>query len=223
MRYDRSSSVIQTVTKTEANTVLRKTYLLLSITLLFSALMAMWAMHLNARPSFILMLIAVIAIPMVAIKFKDSIWGLVATFAYTGLLGFFIGPLVNSVIHGFSNGSQIVATAFGGTAAIFFGLTAYSLISKKNFSYLAGTLSIGILIAFMAGIGAAIFHMPMLQLIISGAFTLLSAGYILYMTSSIINGGETSYIVATITLFASIMNIFISFLNILTAFGGSRN
>ncbi|OGT47028.1 MAG: hypothetical protein A3F17_04460 [Gammaproteobacteria bacterium RIFCSPHIGHO2_12_FULL_41_15] len=221
MRYNQSSSVIKTITNTQSLSILRKTYLLLSINLFFSALMALWSMRLNTQPNFIFFLIAIFALPMLAMKFRDSAWGLVATFAYTGTLGFFIGPLLNHVIA--NSGPQVVSTALGATATIFLTLSAYTLVSKKNFSYLGGLLSVGILIAFMAGIGAMIFQLPMLQLGVSAAFALLSSGYILYMTSALINGGETSYVVATISLFASIMNLFISLLNILSFFGGGGN
>lgn len=215
-------TVARGAVSSQANSVLRKTYLLLSINLIFSALCAMLSMHVARQPSFFLFMIALIALPMLAAKFRDSALGLVATFAYTGIFGFYLGPILNLLMS--NGGSQIVTTSLGATAAIFLSLSAYTLISKKNFSYLGGLLSVGILIAFMAGLGAMLFQLPMLQLGVSAAFALLSSGYILYMTSAIVNGGETSAVIATITLFASIMNLFISLLNILSIFsGGNRN
>ena len=154
---------------------------------------------------------------------RNSGWGILSIFLFTGFMGYSIGPILNLYIKGFTNGAEIVTTALGATGVIFIGLSAYTLVSRKNFSYLGGFISIGILIAFIAGVGAAIFQLPMLQLLVSGAFALFSAGYILFTTSAIIHGGERNYIMATITLYVAIFNLFVSLLNILSFFGGNRN
>jgi modulator of FtsH protease len=119
------------------------------------------------------------------------------------------------------NGSQIVMTAMGGTGVIFLGLSGYVLTTRKDFSFLGGFLMVGILVAFLAGIASMFFSMPGLSLAVSAMFILLMSGLILYQTSEIIHGGETNYIMATVTLFISIYNLFISLLQLLGAFGGN--
>ena len=140
-------------------------------------------------------------------------------FAITGLLGFALGPLLSMYLS-LPNGPQIVATALGGTGVIFLGLSGYALVSRKDFSFMGGMLFAGILVAFLLGLGAAIFNVPALSLAVSAMFILLMSGLILYQTSEIIHGGETNYIMATITLFISIYNLFLSLLHILGIFGG---
>lgn len=211
----------------EVNQVLRNTYLLLSLTLLFSAGSAWYAMSINAQPvGFIMLLVGMFGLSWLTTSLKDSIWGIAAIFAYTGFMGYVIGPILNHYIHNFSNGTEIVMTSLGATGIIFLGLSVHALSSRKNYSYLGGFITVGILAAFIIGIGAAIFHIPMLQLIISGAFALFSSAYILYITSSIIHGGERNYIMATISLYVAIFNLFLSLLRILSFFSGggsSRN
>ena len=121
-----------------------------------------------------------------------------------------------------ANGSQTVMTALGGTGVIFLALSGYALTSRKDFSFMGGFLMVGILVAFLGGIGAMIFSLPMLSLAVSGMFVLLMSGLILYQTSEIIHGGETNYIMATVTLYVSIYNLFLSLLHLLTAFGGDE-
>ena len=118
------------------------------------------------------------------------------------------------------NGDQLVMTALGGTGVIFLGLSAYALKSRKDFSFMGGMLFAGILVAFLAGLGAAVFSIPALSLAVSAMFIILMSGMILYQTSAIIHGGETNYIMATITLYVSIYNLFLSLLQILGIFGG---
>jgi modulator of FtsH protease len=208
----------------QTNAVLRKTYLLLAGTLLFSALTAVFAMVSNAPPmNPILLLVVIIGGPFLVQGLRDKpIMGLVAIFAYTGIMGYIIGPIVNFYLHEYVNGGQIVFTALGGTGAIFVGLSAYALVTKKDFSYLAGFIFGGIICAFILGLAAMIFHMPMLSLLVSAAFMLLSCGLILFQTSQIIHGGETSYISATLTIYIALVNIFLSLLRILGAFS-NRN
>ena len=140
-------------------------------------------------------------------------------FVLTGFMGYTLGPILNSYM-ALANGGQIVMTAMGGTGAIFLGLSGYALISRKDFSFMGGFLLTGILVAFMAGLGAMIFEMPGLSLAVSSMFILLMAGLILYETSNIIHGGETNYIMATVTLYVSIFNLFTSLLHLLGFFGG---
>ncbi|AMP90347.1 Bax inhibitor-1/YccA family protein [Legionella pneumophila] len=203
------------------NKVLRNTYLLLSLTFIFSALTAYFAFISGARPmNPLLMIVGVYGLMFLTQALRNSVWGLVSVFAFTGFLGYTIGPLLNYYITGFSNGPQIVATALGGTGMIFFALSGYALTTKKDFSYLGGFLFVGVMVALLAMIAGIFIQIPALQLVISAAFVLISSGLILLQTSAIIHEGETNYIMATIGLFVSIYNLFVSLLNLLSAFSG---
>ena len=209
-----ASSVLST------NKVIRNTYTLLSMTLLFSALTAGIAVMTNMPPmNFIIVLAGYFGLLFATTKFANSSLGLVFVFALTGFMGLTLGPIINMYLH-LPNGSQIVMTAMGGTGAIFLGLSGYALTTRKDFSFMGGFLMVGILVAFLAGLGALIFSMPMLSLAVSAMFVLLMSGLILFQTSQIIHGGETNYILATVTLYISIYNLFTSLLHLLGAFSG---
>ncbi len=203
------------------NKVLKNTYLLLSLTLLFSAMTAGGAMYLNLPPmGMIITMVGYFGLLFLTTKFSNSSLGLLFVFALTGFMGLTLGPIINMYIGAYSNGSELVMTALGGTGVIFIGLSGYALTTRKDFSFIGGFLMVGILVAFLAGIGAAVFAIPALSLAVSAMFILLMSGMILYQTSEIIHGGETNYILATITLYVSIYNLFLSLLNILAAFSG---
>ena len=202
------------------NKVLRNTYALLSMTLLFSAVTAGIAMVMNLPPfNPILTLVGYFGLLFATTKFRNSSLGLLFVFMLTGFMGLTLGPILNFYL-ATANGSQLVMTALGGTGVIFLALSGYALTSRKDFSFMGGFLMVGILVAFLGGIGAMIFSIPMLSLAVSGMFVLLMSGLILYQTSEIIHGGETNYIMATVTLYISIYNLFLSLLHLLTAFGG---
>lgn len=205
------------------NKLIRNTYILLSLTLLFSALTAGIAMAIN-MPFMgpLVTLGGYFGLLFITTKLRNSAWGLLSIFALTGFMGLTLGPLLNAYIHTFSNGTQLVMTALGGTGVIFLGLSGYALVTRKDFSFLGGFLFVGILVAFLAGIGALIFSIPSLSLAVSAIFIMLMSGVILYQTSAMIHGGETNYIMATITLYVAIYNLFISLLNLLAAFSGER-
>jgi len=205
------------------NKVLRNTYLLLGATLVFSAVVAGIAMVTNAPSLGFIPFIAYFVLLFLTERCKNSGWGIVCVFALTGVLGYTLGPILNMYIHGFTNGSQIVMTALGATGIIFFGLSGYALTTRKDFSYLSGFLFVGIMGAFVLGLGAMFFNIPALALGVSAAFVLLSSGLILFQTSMIINGGETNYISATVTLYVSLYNLFLSLLQLLSSFSGNRN
>ncbi len=206
----------------ETNKVLRNTYGLLSMTLLFSAATAGIAMATNMTPFNPLLTIGgYFALLFLTSKFSNSGLGIVFVFALTGFMGLTLGPILSIYMTAFSNGSQLVMTALGGTGIIFLGLSGYALTSRKDFSFLGGFLMVGILVAFLAGIVAMFVpSMPGLSLGVSAMFILLMSGLILYQTSEIIHGGETNYILATVTLYVSIYNLFMSLLHILAAFSG---
>ena len=199
----------------ETNKVIRNTYMLLSLTLAFSALTAGASMALNLpHPGLIVTLVGYFGLLFLTAKFKNSAAGLGFVFALTGFMGYTLGPIISNYLS-LPNGGQIVMTAMGATAAVFLGLSGYALSSRKDFSFMGGFLMAGILVAFLAGLGAIFFEMPALSLAVSAMFVLLMAGLILYETSNIIHGGETNYIMATVTLFVAIFNLFTSLLHLL--------
>ncbi len=200
------------------NKVLRNTYALLSLTLLFSAAVAGVSMMLNLpHPGLIISLVGYFGLLFLTSKFRNSGLGILCVFALTGFMGYTLGPILNQYL-ALANGPSTVMTALGGTGAIFLGLSAYALTTRKDFSFMGGFLMVGIIVAFLGGLGAFFFEMPLLSLAVSGMFVLLMSGLILYETSNIIHGGETNYIMATVTLYVSIYNLFLSLLHLLTAF-----
>ncbi len=203
------------------NKLIRNTYSLLSMTLLFSALTAgLSIMFSLPHPGLLITLVGYFGLLFLTTKLRNSPWGLVSVFALTGFMGLTLGPIVSYYLHAFSNGHQLVMMALGGTGAIFLGLSGYALTSRKNFSFMGGFLVAGILVGFLAGLGAVIFNLPGLSLAVSAMFVLLMSGLILYQTSNIIHGGETNYIMATVTLYIAIYNLFTALLHLLGAFSG---
>lgn len=204
-----------------ANQVLRKTYLLLGATLLFSGLTAFWSMATQAPPlNPIITLLVYFGLLFAVSALRQSYWGIVAVFALTGFLGYTLGPILNMYIQAYVNGSEIIMTSLGGTGIIFFGLSGYAVITRKDFTYLGGFLVVAIMGAFLLGLANIFLQIPLLSLGISAIFLLLCSGLILFQTSQIIHGGETNYIMATVTLFVALFNMFLSLLNILGAFAG---
>ena len=215
-----NTSIMNPNTQTQSaglstNKVLRNTYSLLSMTLLFSALTAGTSMALNLpHPGIILTLAGYFGLLFATAKFRNSSMGLVFVFALTGFMGYTLGPILNSYL-GMANGGQIVMTAMAMTGAIFLGLSGYALVTRKDFSFMGSFLMVGIIVGFLAGLAAVFFEMPALSLTVSAVFVLLMSGLILYETSNIIHGGETNYIMATVTLYVSIFNLFTSLLHLL--------
>jgi modulator of FtsH protease len=218
----RSNIVLQ---KSEAgilttNKLLRNTYMLLSMTLLFSAFTAGLSMFLNLpHPGMLITMVGYFGLLFLTQKLSNSAWGIVSVFALTGFMGMTLGPILSMYIHNISNGTELVMMALGGTGVIFLGLSAYALTSRKDFSFLGGFLMVGVLVAFLAGIGAMVFAIPALSLAVSAMFIMLMAGMILFQTSAMVNGGETNYILATVNLYVTIYNLFLSLLQILGVFG----
>jgi modulator of FtsH protease len=192
--------------------VLRNTYLLLSMTLFFSAIVTAVSVALKLpHPGIVITLVGFFGLLYATSKLQDSAWGLLAVFALAGFMGYTLGPIVSKYL-AMPNGSQIVMMAMGGTATIFVGLSAYALTTRKDFSFMGGFLLAGIIVAFLAGLGAIFFQVPALSLTVSAAFVLLMGGLILFETSRIVHGGETNYISATVGLYVSIYNLFSSLL-----------
>lgn len=197
------------------NRVIRNTYLLLALTLAFSALTAATSLALKLpHPGLLITLAGYFGLLFLTTKFRDRALGLAFVFALTGFMGYTLGPILNAYL-GMPNGPQLVMTALGATGAVFLGLSGYALASRRDFSFIGGFLMVGILVAFLAGLGAIFFDLPGLSLAVSAMFVLLMSGLILYETSNIIHGGETNYIMATVTLYVSIFNLFTSLLHLL--------
>ena len=204
------------------NKVIRNTYMLLSMTLLFSALAAGISMSLNLpHPGLLLTLAGYFGLLFLVAKFRNSTAGLGLVFALTGFMGYTLGPILNAYLS-LPNGGQVVMTAMGATGAVFLGLSGYALTTRKDFRFMGGFLMVGILVAFLGGLGAVFLDMPGLSLAVSSMFVLLMAGLILYETSNIIHGGETNYVMATVTLYVSIFNLFTSLLHLLGATGSQE-
>lgn len=210
-------------TTLETNKVLKNTYTLLSMTLLMSAFTAWLSMTMNIVPLNPLLTIGIYFVLLfITSHTSNSALGILSVFALTGFMGFTLGPIISLYLTVFENGSQLVMTALGGTGIIFLGLSGYALTTQKDFSFLGGFLMVGILVGFLAGL-VSIFvpSMPGLSLAVSAMFILLMSGMILYETSEIIHGGETNYIMATVSLYVTIYNLFVSLLQILGGFSGN--
>jgi modulator of FtsH protease len=195
------------------NTVLRNTYMLLSLTLIFSALMAGVAMAVNMpfiNP--IVTLVGYFGLLFMTYKFKNSSMGLVCVFALTGFMGLTLGPLLSAYIESVPNGGQLVLTALGTTGMIFMGLSAYVLTTRKDMNFMGGFLMVGMLGLLGVIVIGLFVDLSAFQMAISAAVVLLMSGMILYQTSAIIHGGETNYILATVSLYVSLYNIFIHLL-----------
>jgi modulator of FtsH protease len=208
------------------NKVLKNTYILLSMTLLFSAFSALvsYMMNISVVNPFITLGLYFITLYLTT-KNKNNASGIFWVFCLTGVLGFTLGPILNIYMNNLSNGSEIVATALLLTGTIFLSLSAYVNYTKKDFSFMGGFITSGIILAFAASIVLLVcsmmgYYFPIMMLGISSLFALLMCGLILFQTSAIINGGENNYVMATVTLYISIYNLFTSLLHILAAFMG---
>ena len=202
----------------EVNKVLKNTYMLLGLTLAFSAFVAYLAAVMQLpHPGIIITLVGFYGLLFAIHKTQNSGAGIALVFLLTGFMGYTLGPIIGFVS---ANAPQVLMTALGGTGLTFFGLSAYVLITRKDMSFLAGTLMAGFWVLIVGMIANLIFNIQALSLAISGAFILFSSMIIMYQTSAIIHGGERNYVMATVTLFVSIYNIFVSLLSILMSFSG---
>jgi modulator of FtsH protease len=203
--------------------VLRNTYMLLSLTLLFSAAMAGVSMAINAPSMGLMSLLVMLGLLYGVHKLKNSAWGILMVFVFTGFMGFTLGPLISFYVA--SGGPETVMTALGLTGIVFFSLSGYTLVSGKDFSYMSGFLMTGLVVVFgsmllMLFAGMFGFYVSGLHLALSAAIVLLMSGFILYDTSRILHGGETNYLMATIALYLDIYNLFVSLMHLVGAFSG---
>ncbi|PLP89793.1 BAX inhibitor protein [Pseudomonas sp. FFUP_PS_473] len=207
------------VEQQEVSRVLRNTYGLLALTLVFSGIMAYVAQQMRVGyPNVFVVLIGFYGLFFLTNKLRDSVWGLVSTFALTGFMGFILGPILNRYL-GMQGGAEVVSSAFAMTALVFGGLSAYVLITRKDMSFLGGFITAGFFVLMGAVLASLFFQISGLQLAISAGFVLFSSVCILFQTSAIIHGGERNYIMATISLYVSIYNLFISLLQLFGLMG----
>lgn len=199
-----------------SNKVLRNTYMLLAMTLLFSAITAGTAMAMGVgQMNILVFFIGAYGLMFLVHKTANSAAGLLATFAFTGFMGFTLGPIL-SLYLSIPNGAQLIMTALAMTGATFLGLSAVALVSRKDFSFLGNFLMAGAIVLILAMVVAMLFDIAALALAVSAGFVLFSSAVILYQTSEIVHrAGETNYILATVTLYVSIYNLFLSLLTLL--------
>ncbi|MFS2122936.1 Bax inhibitor-1/YccA family protein [Pseudomonas sp. Pseusp97] len=207
------------VEQKEVSGVLRNTYGLLALTLAFSGLVAFASQQLRLPylgP--IVTLLGFYGLFFLTVKLRNSGWGLVSTFALTGFMGYTLGPILNMYL-GMTNGASVISSAFFMTALVFFGLSAYVLTTRKDMSFLSGFITAGFFVLLGAVLVSMFFQISGLQLAVSAGFVLFSSAMILFQTSAIIHGGERNYIMATISLYVSIYNLFISLLQLFGIMG----
>ncbi|MBI2286359.1 MAG: Bax inhibitor-1/YccA family protein [Nitrosomonadales bacterium] len=214
---------------TEQNKVLRNTYMMLALTMIPTVIGAFVGMSMNfsfmaASPimSSLLMFGAMMGMMFAVSALRNSIWGIAALFGFTLLAGVLLGPILQVALH-LKNGAQLIGMAAGGTGIIFFSLATLATVTKKDFSFMGKFLFIGLILLIVASLANLFFQIPALSLTISAIGVLIFSAYILYDVSRIVNGGETNYVMATLGLFLSIYNLFISLLQLLMAFSGERD
>ena len=209
---DRSATV---VIDGAAHRVLRNTYMLLALCLGFSAMVAGASVVFNLpSPGIIITLVGFYGLLYLISRNRDSVSGIALLFALTGFMGYTVGPMVTHTLN-MANGMQTVMLALGGTAATFLALSAYALVSKRDMSFMGGFLMVGMIVAILASLAGLFLQIPALSLAVSAMVVLLMSGMILFETSNIIRGGETNYVMATLSLFVSIFNLFTSLLQLL--------
>jgi modulator of FtsH protease len=202
--------------------VLKNTYALLSLTLLWSAGVAATGVALQLpAPGLLITLAGFFGLLFAIHKTQNSVWALPLVFALTGFMGYTLGPLLTHTL-ALPGGAQTIVTALAATGATFLALSAYVLSTKRDFSFMGGFLFAGMVVALMLVLGAMFFQMPALALAVSGLVALLSVGLILFETSRIVNGGETNYVLATVGLYVSVFNLFTSLLSLLGMGGGDE-
>lgn len=223
MRFNQSTIIRRPETLLSTHSVLRNTYLLLSLTLLFSAFSAYLAMATEA--SYMTSMVAFVGgfiLLFVTSALRNSAWGILAVFAFTGCMGYSMGPMLNHFIRGYSNGGQLILTALGGTGITFFVTSAYLLTTKKELSHWGKFLMIGLVVCIVAGLANIFLKMPALQLTISTLLTFISVMLMMYDTSRIIHNGEQNYIMATISLYLDIQMLFQNLLMLLGVFNSKE-
>lgn len=218
--YDQTIGSAASESVISAHRVLRNTYLLLSATLAFSAITAGAALYFGLpHPGILITLVGYFGLLFAVNRTRNSALGIAFVFALTGFMGYTLGPILGYYLKAIPNGHMVVLNAFAITSVTFVGLSAYAIKSRRDFSFLGGFLFVGVIAAFLLGLAAVFFHMPAMSLAVSAMFVLLMSGMILWQTSAILQGGETNYIMATVSLYVSLFNLFTSLLQLLGAGG----
>jgi modulator of FtsH protease len=214
---------------TAQNKVLRNTYMMLALTMIPTVIGAVIGMSTNfafmaQHPIvFSLMMFGVMMGLMFGVTAtRNSVWGVALLLAFTFVAGFFLGPILQVALH-LKNGAQLVGMAAGGTGIIFFSLATLATVTKKDFSFMGKFLFIGLILLIVASLANMFFQVPALALTISAIAVLIFSAYILFDISQIVQGGQTNYVMATMSLYLDIYNIFINLLNLLMAFSGERD
>jgi len=214
---------------TQQNKVLRNTYMMLALTMIPTVIGAFIGLSVNfsfmaLHPIMgsLLMFGAMMGLLFAVGALRNSVWGIVALLAFTFVAGVFLGPILQAALH-FKNGAQMIGLAAGGTGVIFFSLAGYATVTKKDFSFMGKFLFIGLIMLVVASLANIFFAIPVLSLAISAIAVMIFSAYILYDVSQIINGGETNYVMATMSLYLDIYNIFVNLLSLLMAFSGERD
>ncbi len=205
------------------NKVIRNTYMLLSLTLIFSSITAYVSMITNAKPMGFSSIFVYLGLLYFINTFKNNSLSILGVFILTGFLGYTLGPILNVIIHGFTNGSQLIGASLFLTGIIFSILSFYVTTTKQNFNYLGGFLFIGIIITIISTMIALLFNISVMHIVIAAVLIIISSGYILYETSRIVNGGEKNYILATVNLYVQIFNLFVSLLQLFAFFSGKKD
>ncbi len=223
MQFDQIIVRKDTASLLATHSVLRNTYLLLSLTLLFSAGTAYYGMlhPLQGGMLFVTFLVG-FGLLFATIALRNSAMGLACIFAFTGCMGYTMGPMLNMFIHGYTNGGSLILTALAGTGGIFFASSAYILVTRRDMSHMGKALIIGLVVCIVAGLANLFFKIPAIQLAISSVMIFISGALLMYDTSRIINNGETNYIMATISLYLDILMLFQNLLILLGALSGNR-
>jgi modulator of FtsH protease len=220
--YPVGQAPVQDVQSVEVQKVLRNTYALLAMTLMFSAAVASAAVSFKwGSPGLVLTMVGYFGLLFAVHKLQNSAWALPAVFGLTGFMGYTLGPLLSHYV-ALPGGAQTISLALGATGLSFLGLSAYVLTTRKDFSFMGGFLFMGMIVALIAGLAAMFLNIPALGLAVSAIVAMLSAGMILFQTSQIVNGGERNYVLATVSLFVSLFNMFTSLLA-LFGFGGHND
>jgi modulator of FtsH protease len=214
---------------TEQNKVLRNTYMMLGLTMIPTVIGAFIGMAINLsfmaqHPiiSSLLMFGVMMGMLFAVSALRNSVWGIVALLGFTFVAGVFLGPILQVALH-LRNGAQLIGMAAGGTGIIFFSLATIATVTKKDFSFMGKFLFIGLIMLVIASLANIFFQVPVMSLAISAIAVLIFSAYILYDISQIIHGGETNYVMATLSLFLDIYNIFVNLLSLLMAFAGEKD
>jgi FtsH-binding integral membrane protein len=213
----------------EQNKVLRNTYMMLALTMIPTVIGAMIGMSINfsfmaASPimSSLIMFAVMMGMLFAVTALRNSVWGVVALLGFTFVAGVFLGPILQVALH-LRNGAQLVGIAAGGTGIIFFSLATIATVTKKDFSFMGKFLFIGLILLVVASLANMFFQIPALSLTISAIAVMIFSAYILFDVSRIVNGGETNYVMATLSLYLDIYNLFIHLLSLLMAFAGEKD